>query len=165
MRPATPRPSRLEQAIDRSLDGSAARAGARAGGRRPLPRASSEPGRFDRVFGGQTVAQALVAAGADRRPDKDPHSLHAYFVEAGAPDEALELTVERVRDGRSMSTRRVTVTQGDRTLLIAIASFHANPAAPELADVAAARSRHPTSCRVLQDWVHDAAAGRSRAHA
>ena len=39
-----------------------------------------------------------------------------------------------MRDGRSMSTRRVTVTQGERTLLIVIASFHANPTSPELAD-------------------------------
>src|SRR4051794_37221221 len=63
-------------------------------------RVAAEPGRFDRVFGGQTVAQALFAAGCTVA-GKDPHSIHAYFVEAGAPDGPVELTVDRVRDGRS----------------------------------------------------------------
>jgi acyl-CoA thioesterase-2 len=48
--------------------------------------------------------------------DKLPHSLHAYFVEAGTPEAPLELVVDRVRDGRSVSTRRVTVVQGSRPL-------------------------------------------------
>jgi acyl-CoA thioesterase II len=74
-------------------------------------RVLGEPGRFDRVFGGQTVAQALLAASATVT-GKDPHSLHAYFVEAGAPEEPLDLVVERVRDGRSISTRTVSVTHG-----------------------------------------------------
>ncbi len=114
-------------------------------------RVLAEPGRFDRVFGGQTVAQGLLAASATVT-GKEPHSLHAYFVEAGAPDQPLDLTVDRVRDGRSMSTRRVTVTQGARTLLIAMASFHANATRPELAhrppDVPG-----PDRLPVLQDLV------------
>ena len=121
-------------------------------------RVVSEPGRFDRVFGGQTVAQALVAAG-ETVDGKDPHSLHAYFVEAGAPDEALELTVDRVRDGRSMSTRRVSVTQGDRTLLTAIASFHANPSTPELA-TSLPSVPVPEELPRLQHWVHEMPADR-----
>ena len=87
--------------------------------------------------------------------DKDPQSLHAYFVEAGTPDQPLDLVVERVRDGRSMSTRRVTVTQGERPLLIVIASFHANPTGPELADPPPAVPR-PDQLPLLQHWVHDA---------
>src|SRR5436190_2840056 len=116
-------------------------------------RVQGEPGRFDRVFGGQTVAQALLAASATVT-GKDPHSLHAYFVEGGAPGEPLDLVVERVRDGRSISTRTVTVTQGARPLLIVSASFHANPADPELAAPAPAAPL-PEQLPLLQDWVHD----------
>ena len=96
-------------------------------------RVLGEHGRFDRVFGGQTFAQALLAASATVS-GKEVHSLHAYFVEAGTPEQPLDLEVERVRDGRSMSMRRVTVTQGERPLLIAMASFHANATSPEFAD-------------------------------
>ncbi len=114
-------------------------------------RVVGEPGRFDRVFGGQTVAQALLAASATVT-GKEPHSLHAYFVQAGAPEEPLDLTVDRVRDGRSMSTRRVTVTQHERPLLIAMASFHANPSSPEVADPPPAVPE-PDDLPLLQDLV------------
>jgi acyl-CoA thioesterase II len=147
----------LEQAIDRSLEGLLHALELEPVGDDHF-RVRSEPGRFDRVFGGQTVAQALAAAG-ETVDGKDPHSLHAYFVEAGAPDEALELTVERVRDGRSMSTRRVSVTQGDRTLLVAMASFHANPAAPELA-TSLPSVPDPDDLPRLQHWVHRMAPDR-----
>jgi acyl-CoA thioesterase II len=119
-------------------------------------RVLSETGRFDRVFGGQMVAQALFAAGATVT-DKAPQSLHAYFVEAGTPEQALELVVERVRDGRSMSTRRVTVAQGERPLLTVIASFHANPTSPELAAPPPHVPR-PDQLALLQDWARDAPA-------
>ena len=116
-------------------------------------RVVGEPGRFTRVFGGQTIAQALLAASATVT-GKAPHSLHAYFVEAGTPGDGLELTVDRVRDGRSMSTRRVTVTQGERPLLVAMVSFHANPASPEQADPPPPVPP-PHDLPVLQDWLRD----------
>ena len=119
-------------------------------------RVVSEPGRFDRIFGGQTVAQALLAASATVT-DKAPQSLHAYFVEAGTTDQPLDLEVERVRDGRSMSTRRVTVRQGERPLLTVIASFHANPTSPELVEPPPAVPL-PDQLPTLQDWVLDAPA-------
>ena len=59
----------------------------------------------------------------------------------------MELTVDRVRDGRSMSTRRVTVTQGERPLLVAIASFHDEPAEPDVRRSDRRGRRAPTSCR------------------
>jgi acyl-CoA thioesterase II len=116
-------------------------------------RVVSEPGRFDRIFGGQTVAQALLAASATVT-DKAPHSLHAYFVEAGVPEQPLDVEVERVREGRSMATRRVTVRQGERPLLIVMASFHANAANPELADPPP-DVPGPDQLPALQDWVRD----------
>jgi acyl-CoA thioesterase-2 len=115
--------------------------------------APAEPDRFTRVFGGQTVAQALLAAG--RTVDGTaPHSLHAYFVQAGVADRAVEVAVDRVRTGRSMATRRSTVTQGDRTLLVALASFHDNPDEPELAEVPPVAPA-PLELPVLQDWLDD----------
>ena len=114
-------------------------------------RVLGEPGRFDRVFGGQTVAQALVAASATVT-GKEPHSLHAYFVEAGTPGESLVLAVDRVRDGRSMSTRRVSVLQDERPLLTMIASFHANSPTPELAEPPPS-TPPPEQLPRLQDWV------------
>jgi acyl-CoA thioesterase II len=115
-------------------------------------RATSEPGRFaDRVFGGQLLAQALLAA-SRTVTGKAPHSLHAYFAEAGAAGHPLALEVERVRDGRSISTRRVSVTQSDRQLLIAMASFHDGPASPELADPPPP-APPPEALPILQDWV------------
>jgi acyl-CoA thioesterase-2 len=143
----------LEQAILVALDGLL-----RALELEPLGgdrfRVVSEPGRFNRVFGGQVVAQALLAANATVT-DKDPQSLHAYFVDAGVPEQPLEVAVDRVRDGRSMSMRRVTVMQGERPLLIVIASFHTNPTSPELADPPPSVPG-PDQLPTLQDWVHDA---------
>ncbi len=111
----------------------------------------SEPAQFDRIFGGQLVAQALLAAGATVA-DKVPHSLHAYFANSGTAGEPLDLAVERVRDGRSIATRRVTVLQNERPLLAVIASFHADAEGPELADPAPVIAP-PESVPLLQDWV------------
>lgn len=109
------------------------------------------PGQFDRLFGGQLLAQALVAAGATA-PEHHPQSLHAYFVGAGDPAQDLELLVERVRDGRLVSTRRVTITQGGRPLLAAIMAFHGDPAPRGPAGPAPS---DPTGEQLplLQDWV------------
>lgn len=117
-------------------------------------RVPAEPGQFDdRVFGGQLVAQAVIASGATVH-GQDPQSLHAYFVEAGDPLRPLDLAVARVRDGRSFSTRRVTITQDERTLLVLIASFHANPTTPELTERSSSVPP-PESLPRLQDWARD----------
>ena len=102
-------------------------------------RATNEPSRFGRVFGGQLLAQAMQAATATVS-DHLPQSLHAYFVRSGDSHTPLNIDVERVRDGRSIATRQVTVVQAGRTLLTAIASFHTNPAEPDLRPTATART-------------------------
>ena len=117
-------------------------------------RVHSEANRFGRVFGGQMIAQAMRAA-ATTVGDKPPHSLHAYFVQSGDPDHALDVVVDRVRDGRSMAARRVTVEQAGDTLLIAMVSFHDNPTVPEFAEVAP-QGPHPEHLPRLQDWVESA---------
>jgi acyl-CoA thioesterase II len=116
-------------------------------------RAGSEGSRFGQAFGGQLVAQALLAA-ALTVEGKDPASLHAYFAEAGDLAQPLELTVGRARDGRSMSTRRVDITQGERSVLVVIASFHANTTEPELA-AAMPAAPPPEEVPLLQHWVRN----------
>jgi acyl-CoA thioesterase-2 len=88
-------------------------------------RGSSPAGeQRQRVFGGQVAGQALVAAGRTVPASRPVHSLHAYFIRPGDPTVPLVYLVERVRDGRSFSTRRVTVVQHGETIFTLSASFH-----------------------------------------
>jgi len=80
--------------------------------------------RRQRVFGGQVAGQALVAAGRTVPADRPVHSLHAYFIRPGDPAVPLVYLVERVRDGRSFTTRRVTGVQHGKTIFTLSASFH-----------------------------------------
>jgi acyl-CoA thioesterase II len=77
-----------------------------------------------RVFGGQVAGQALVAAGRTVPEDRPVHSLHAYFIRPGDPAVPLIYIVERVRDGKSFTTRRVTTVQHGKTIFTLSASFH-----------------------------------------
>jgi len=83
-----------------------------------------------RVYGGQVVAQALVA-GARTVSGRSPHSLHAYFLLGGDPAEPILFEVERVRDGRSFSTRRVSASQRGEPIFVLAASFHVAEDGPE----------------------------------
>jgi acyl-CoA thioesterase-2 len=76
------------------------------------------------VFGGQVAGQALVAAGRTVPDDRPVHSLHAYFIRPGDPSVPLIYTVERVRDGRSFTTRRVLAVQHGKPIFALSASFH-----------------------------------------
>jgi acyl-CoA thioesterase-2 len=85
---------------------------------------SPEGERRQRVFGGQVAGQALVAAGRTVPPDRGVHSLHAYFIRPGDPTVPLVYMVERVREGRSFTTRRVAAVQHGKTIFTLSASFH-----------------------------------------
>src|SRR5512142_258142 len=75
-----------------------------------------------RVFGGQVIGQALVAA--ERTVEgRTPHSLHAYFLLPGDYNAPIVYQVDRIRDGRSFSARRVQAIQHGRPILSMIASF------------------------------------------
>ncbi|MEV2251384.1 acyl-CoA thioesterase II [Streptomyces sp. NPDC050147] len=76
-----------------------------------------------RVFGGQVAAQALVAAGRTVAADRPAHSLHAYFLRAGDPGAPIVYTVDRIRDGRSFTTRRVVAVQHGQPIFHLSASF------------------------------------------
>ncbi|MGP4001020.1 acyl-CoA thioesterase [Streptomyces sp. 8N706] len=79
---------------------------------------------LQRVFGGQVAGQALVAAGRTTDGERPVHSLHAYFLRPGRPGVPIVYQVERVRDGRSFTTRRVVAVQQGRTIFNLTASFH-----------------------------------------
>lgn len=76
-----------------------------------------------RVYGGQIVAQSLLAAGRTVPYSRLPHSIHAYFVTPGDIRHGICYDVDIMRDGRSFSARDVSARQGERTLLTAIASY------------------------------------------
>lgn len=82
----------------------------------------SEPREWGRIFGGLVLAQAAIAAG--RTVDgRTLHSMHAYFVRGGKPDLPIEYHVERVRDGRTFTARRVLVRQGAEAICDVTASY------------------------------------------
>jgi acyl-CoA thioesterase II len=85
---------------------------------------SPETRRWRRVFGGQVAAQALRAAASTVGADRPVHSLHAYFLRPGDIDVPIVYVVDRTRDGRSFSARRVTAVQDGRVIFTLGASFH-----------------------------------------
>ncbi|WP_037676400.1 acyl-CoA thioesterase II [Streptomyces griseus] len=86
-------------------------------------RGQSRSAVVPRVFGGQVAAQALVAAGRTVPPDRHAHSLHAYFLRMGDPGAPIVYNVERIRDGRSFTTRRAVAVQHGRPIFTLSASF------------------------------------------
>ena len=77
-----------------------------------------------RLFGGLVAAQSLAAACRTVAPEHRPHSLHSYFILAGDSAKPLRLDVERTRDGRSFTTRRVVASQDGSAIFEMSASFH-----------------------------------------
>ncbi|RTL53957.1 MAG: acyl-CoA thioesterase II [Bradyrhizobiaceae bacterium] len=79
---------------------------------------------WQRVFGGQVIGQALVAS-CRTVQGRMPHSLHCYFILAGDPKVPIIYQVERLRDGKSYSTRRVSAIQHGNIIFSMMVSFHA----------------------------------------
>ncbi len=78
---------------------------------------------LQRVFGGQVAAQALVAGARTVEPPLGVHSLHSYFLRPGDTAVPIVYDVERIRDGRSFSTRRIMARQHGRPIYLMTASF------------------------------------------
>ncbi len=78
---------------------------------------------LQRVFGGQVAAQALVAGARTVEPPMAVHSLHSYFLRPGDTAVPIVYDVERIRDGRSFSTRRVVARQHGRPIYYLTVSF------------------------------------------
>ena len=96
----------------------------------------SVPQVHGRVYGGQVLGQSMVAAAATVPPGRLAHSVHGYFLRPGDLEEPITFTVERLRDGRSFSARRVHALQFGKPILSMMGSFqevqegieHAEPA-------------------------------------
>jgi acyl-CoA thioesterase-2 len=76
-----------------------------------------------RVFGGQVLAQSLIAAMRTIGDDRFVHSMHGYFLRPGDVEQPITFSVDRIHDGRSFSTRRTQAYQGGQPILSMIASF------------------------------------------
>src|SRR5216683_758413 len=90
-----------------------------------LFRGRSPQSGWQRVFGGQVIGQALVAAvrTVEGRP---AHSMHAYFLLPGDPKVPIIYDVDRIRDGKSFTTRRVVAIQHGQAIFTMAVSFHAD---------------------------------------
>ena len=77
-----------------------------------------------RIFGGQVVAQCLMAANQTVESELNAHSLHAYFLRAGDPSSPIDFEVDPIRDGRSFSTRRVVARQKGEAIFNTSISYH-----------------------------------------
>jgi acyl-CoA thioesterase-2 len=86
-------------------------------------RGTSPKTRWQRVFGGQVIGQAMVAS-CRTVEGRFPHSLHCYFILPGDPAIPIIYEVERLRDGKSYSTRRVTAIQHGHAIFSMMVSFH-----------------------------------------
>lgn len=87
-------------------------------------RGTSPKAGWQRVFGGQVLGQALVAASRTVEEPRAAHSLHGYFLIGGDPNRPIIYEVERVRDGGSFTTRRVKAIQAGMAIFVMSASFH-----------------------------------------
>lgn len=95
-----------------------------------------------RIYGGQVLAQAIVAGAQSVAADRTMHSIHAYFVRPGDVDQPLSFDVKKLNDGRSFSTRRIQASQASEEIFSAIASYqtdtqgaeHSSPAPENIPD-------------------------------
>ena len=103
---------------------------------------------LQRIFGGQVAGQALMAAGLTLPAERAVHSLHSYFLRPGDPNEEIRYAVERIRDGRAFSTRRVLAHQPRKGEDVAIFALTADSTRP--------RRRSPSTrcpCRTCRAGV------------
>jgi acyl-CoA thioesterase-2 len=89
------------------------------------------PPSFDRIYGGQIAAQALLAARLTVAGGRPPNSLHTTFCRRGDPSQPIVYEVEELRESRHLSLRSVRAAQDDSTLAISVASFCASGGALE----------------------------------
>lgn len=126
-------------------------------------RGTSPDEKRQRVFGGQVAGQGLVAAGRTVGPDRHVHSLHAYFLRPGDPTVPILYEVDRIRDGRSFTTRRVVAIQHGRAIFNLSASFHIDepsrmehqlpmPAAPDPESLPTFAERMAPMAEQLGEW-------------
>lgn len=101
------------------------------------------------LFGGQIAAQCLLACGATVPEGRHPHSLHGYFLRRGDSAQPVVYRVDRDRDGRSYSARRVVALQGGEVLFSMAASFRLGTDGAELDGEPPAPMPPPEECRAI----------------
>jgi len=104
-----------------------------------------------RVFGGQVLAQALLAGYATVPAGRVAHSLGAYFLRAGVAGTPIRYVVETTRDGANFSARRVVADQGGRVIFTMVASFHELEAGLDHADATPVDVPAPQDCPPLAE--------------
>lgn len=114
-----------------------------------------------RVFGGQVLAQCVVAASRTVIADRRIHSLHGYFLRPGDIAQPIRFSVDRLRDGRSFSTRRVQAFQNSEPIFSMIASFQDDDPGLEHADALPAGipapEKLPSAAELIGDNPHPVA--------
>jgi acyl-CoA thioesterase-2 len=108
-------------------------------------------GSRPRMFGGHVAGQSLMAAGRTVT-GMTAHSLHAYFLRPGDPNQPIEFRVDRLRDGRSFATRSVVASQNGKAILQASMSFHVGESGFEHQRSAPAVPP-PAACMTWEDWA------------
>ena len=126
-------------------------------------RGNSPDENRQRVFGGQVAGQALVAAGRTVERGR-VHSLHAYFLRPGDPTIPILYEVDRIRDGKSFTTRRVVAIQHGRAIFNLAASFHVDepglehqaemPETPDPLSLPTFKERMAPYAEQMGDWYH-----------
>jgi acyl-CoA thioesterase-2 len=163
----------LDGRISRSLDQLLAALDLRADGDDRFSLAPNPDGLPDRILGGQLLAQAVIGAGATAS-GLLVNSLHATFITAGSPGASVQVVVDRVRDGRSITIREVTILEAGVPLLVAVVSLGgaADPDGPDRSeadvDVDADGGVHaasevavrPEQVELLQTWSQAAPNGQ-----
>lgn len=127
----------------------------------------SHPMPLGRVYGGQVLAQAVVAASRTVPEDRPIHSMHGYFLRPGDASHGITFSVDRLRDGRSFTARRTQAFQDGVPIFSMIASFQAEDAGlehqepmpdvpgPDALRPLGAGSKHPLSARMFDDLPLD----------
>ncbi|MGR8946858.1 MAG: acyl-CoA thioesterase [Gammaproteobacteria bacterium] len=87
----------------------------------------------ENTYGGHFLGQASAVAMQSVEEDRHIHSLHAYFIRGGTPGSPIDYHVDRIRDGRSFSTRRVSAKQNDKILFELMASLGKQESSPSIA--------------------------------
>ena len=113
------------------------------------------PWEYQRTFGGQVMAQALMAASGTLHDDRRCHSMHAYFLRPGSNSLPIDYQVEITRDGNTFSQRRVTAFQQDKLMFALTASYHVDEAGLEHSDPIPPNVADADSCPKVADVLTD----------
>ena len=117
---------------------------------------TSLPQPGGRVFGGQVLAQSLLAAARTVPDERLPHSVHGYFLRAGDVRKPITFSIERLRDGRSFSARRTHALQDGEPILSMTTSFQVPQPGLDHADGPPSTTPDPESVPSALDLLRDA---------